>query len=63
ALVFTPDGETWVIQDLADSIGPEAAVTSFMVGTDQLLAVVLPQGDWYYPTVDPGFEIWTAPLP
>jgi hypothetical protein len=64
ALVFTPDTETWVIQDLADSIGPEAAITNLMVGSDRLLAVVLPQGDWYYPMAEGGgFEIWTAPLP
>jgi hypothetical protein len=63
ALVFTPDTETWVIQDLADSIGPEAAITNLLVGSDRLVAVVLPEGDWYYPAVDPGFEIWTAPLP
>ena len=63
ALVFTQDGEQWTIQDLADSIGPEAAITNLMVGTGRLVAVVLPEGDWYYPMVDPGFEIWTARLP
>lgn len=63
ALVFTPDTETWVIQDLADYIGPEAVISDLMVGADRLLAVVLPQGDWYYPTAGGGFEIWTAPLP
>jgi len=63
ALVFTSDGENWTIQDLADSIGPEAVITNLMVGSDRLVAVVLPEGDWYYPMVDPGFEIWTAPLP
>lgn len=62
ALVFSPDTETWVIQDLTDSIGPEATITNLMVGSDRLMAVVLPEGD-YYPAVDPGFEIWTAPLP
>jgi hypothetical protein len=63
ALVFTPDTETWVIQDLADSIGPQATVTNLMVGSDRLMAVVLPEGEWYYPAIDPGFEIWTAPVP
>ena len=63
ALVFTPDVEQWTIQDLADSVGLEAAITNLMVGSDHLVAVVLPEGDWYYPVVDPGFEIWTAPLP
>jgi hypothetical protein len=63
ALVFTPDTEDWVIQDLADSVGSEAAITNLMVGTDHLFAIVLPQGGWYYPAIDPGFEIWTAPLP
>jgi hypothetical protein len=63
ALVFTPDGEQWTIQNLAESIGPEAAVTNLMVGANRLVAVVLPEGDWYYPMVDPGFEIWMAPLP
>jgi hypothetical protein len=63
ALVFTPDGENWSIQDITDSIGPEAVITNLMVGSDRLVAVVLPEGEWYDPDEAPRFEIWTAPLP
>jgi hypothetical protein len=34
-----------------------------MVGSDRLVAVVLPEGEWYDPDEAPRFEIWTAPLP
>ncbi len=59
ALVFTPDGETWSIQDAQAQFGNSSGVGPLVVGAGHVAAIAFP--DWWWSTQP--FEVWTAPLP
>jgi hypothetical protein len=60
ALVFTPDGSSWTIQDLQ-----EVAVDSYLqwleVTNEHVVAVKV--ADAFDPDSDGGFEVWAAEIP
>lgn len=60
ALVFTPDGTTWTIQDVPSRFGDSNLLGELLIGTNQVAAIVVPDGWW---DMEGGFEVWTAPLP
>lgn len=60
ALVFTPDGETWSIQDVGAEFGDSGRIGHLAIGAGEVAAAVFPA--WWL-GVDGGFEVWTAPLP
>lgn len=61
AFVFSPDASSWTIQDVEEDFGDGIRVMSLAVTDDAVVALV---GSWnnLYGT-EPGFEIWTAPVP
>lgn len=62
ALVFGKDGEEWVIQDMDPQIGERAAIWLLEVTADRVVAVVRSGFD-SIDGLDPGLEIWSAPIP
>lgn len=63
ALVFSVDAESWSIQDLGSEFGEESRVAQLEMFDGRLVAAVVDSRRIYSPGSDPGFEVWTAPLP
>ena len=61
ALVFSSDGESWTIQDTETDFGESMRVLSLTVTNETVVALVLSWRNVY--ESEPGFEIWTAPIP
>lgn len=62
ALAFTPDGETWTIQDAQEAIGPQLAIAHVAV-TDERLVALVQSSEFIGAPGPPGFEVWTAEIP
>lgn len=60
ALVYTPDGEIWSIQDVGAEFGRSSGIGHMVIDAGQVAVVVFP--DWWL-GIEGGFEVWTAPLP
>lgn len=63
AMVFSPDGETWTIQDPAASFGDEDLVYLLEVGESTVVAVTHSLRGLINPANAGGFSVWAAPIP
>jgi hypothetical protein len=63
ALVFTPDGETWTIQDPVASFGDDHLVQDMEVGDSAAVVITFSVEGMFDPANSPGFSIWAAPIP
>jgi hypothetical protein len=63
ALALSEDAQTWAIQDVGTELGEESRVTQLEMTDGRLVVAVVNSTDFYLPDADPGFEVWTAPLP
>jgi hypothetical protein len=63
ALAFTPNGQEWVIQDMAPEIGDDTSVSLLEVTASRVVAVVRNTVAGFREDGLPGFEVWSAPLP
>jgi hypothetical protein len=63
ALVFSPDGKRWSIQDAAESFGAGTLTLNVGIIDDRLVAVVVDVDDLYSNDGHAGFEIWSSPIP
>jgi hypothetical protein len=61
AFAFSPDGESWTIQDVGSVFSEDAFVTGSEVTGDSVVAVVV-RSDQLFGSL-PGFEVWSAPIP
>jgi hypothetical protein len=60
AFAFSPDAERWTIQDITADLGESARISNLEVTEDLVIAVVVTYDGL---RGEPGFEIWTAPIP
>jgi hypothetical protein len=61
AFVFSSDAVNWVIQDVEDDFGEGIRVFKTSISDDTVTAIV---NSWSNVSgAEPGFEIWTAPIP
>lgn len=63
AFAFSPDASTWTIQDANGLFGADRAVQRLLVTTDRVIAVATPYDNMFRRGGEPGFEIWSAPIP
>ncbi|MFZ0014998.1 MAG: hypothetical protein WAL25_12885, partial [Acidimicrobiia bacterium] len=63
ALVFTPDGEKWTVQDEKSALGADTFLVQLQVTETTAVAAVVSSAGRFIPGSSPGFEIWAAPLP
>lgn len=61
AFAFSPDGESWTIQDLGSVFGEATWVTGLEVMDERVIALVV-DSDLRFGFL-PGFEVWSAPIP
>ena len=63
ALVFSPDGETWTIQDPVTSFGEDNLMQDMEVGDSAVVVITYPVEALFDAGSVPGFSVWAAPIP
>lgn len=63
ALMYTPDGESWIIQDATAALGEEAWPQWLELTNSTVVAVVVSPLGAFSARAPTGFEIWAAPIP
>lgn len=63
ALVFSPDGESWTIQDPVASFGHENLIQDMEVGDSEVVVITRPIEGMFNPSSPAGFSVWAAHLP
>lgn len=62
AVVFTSDGDEWSIQDGA-VLGNDLEIMHIEVSETHVVAAGINPAGLYDPSLSPGFELWSAPIP
>lgn len=62
AMVFSPDGERWTVQDPVASFGNEL-VRAMVVGDSAVVAITFQVEALFDPANASGFSVWAAPIP
>lgn len=63
AMVFSEDARSWSIQDVDDEFGDDSRVAQLEMVDGRLVAAVVNTASMWSSQPNPGFEVWTAPLP
>lgn len=63
ALLFSPDGSNWWVDDFREDVGEDAFVVGMAITSDSIVLVTVDQDLYLSAPSTPGFEIWTASLP
>ena len=63
ALLFTPDGEQWWVDDFRADVGEDAHVIDMAITSDTVSIAVTTEPRSFSLPQPGGFEIWTAQLP
>ncbi|MFP3881141.1 MAG: hypothetical protein ACLFWH_02350 [Actinomycetota bacterium] len=62
ALVFSADGESWSIQDIATEIGDDSRIHLIEIIGDRMVTVARHGREPFTPYPVPGFDVWTVRL-